>query len=448
MRNLLLFTLLWTFSDNEATGVSNRSCPDAEPTERFLDYFKANNPRGIPGLDLSAGVPVGSTLDLGLASLVPEVLLGLEEARLHSFNVEAHRNQGYLRFSVPRVEVSGTYEIPGLWWTTSGNFTVTLDQLEVPINFDIAVLRDSCLYITDFQTEFSKQNHSVTLTGESSPVLEFLFDDLLLMMLDMMKPDILRWANSLIRFLMTDFLPPDAPSPYVARNDSMLNENCTAQNATDGFREVEIPSAEDQTRALVLLVAAQVPWLVGDPCPLPGVVVNIISIAELHNVSVHHLSWVSRINHLSVSYDGSDVEVKSDLLHNHVYNRHRVRWFPNTLFATWQWTEAQLGLVKTKATVRVGRALEAPPVITRFQVRPVMFNPSGNGASRFMSRMSRRLLDGMRSEFGDQLQGGLYFPLVVRLNEELQKMDLRQRMIDSICLRELDSISWHDAISC
>ena len=42
-----------------------------------------------------------------------------------------------------------------------------------------------------------------------------------------------------------------------------------------------------------------------------------------------------------------------------------------------------------------------------------MFNPSGNGASRFMSRMSRRLLDGMRSEFGDQLQGGLYFPLVV-----------------------------------
>ena len=36
---------------------------------------------------------MGSTLDLGLASLVPEVLLGLEEARLHSFNVEAHRNQ-------------------------------------------------------------------------------------------------------------------------------------------------------------------------------------------------------------------------------------------------------------------------------------------------------------------------------------------------------------------
>jgi len=255
--------------------------------------------------------------------------------------------------------------------------------------------------------------------------------------LNITKPTVLDVMNEQIRYLLTTFLPPDAPSPFIPTttlSPDYYNEYYQYEDGrVNAVSQVRIPSKTEQVEALVNFVRFQIPWLIGDPLILPDIVMNF-GIAELHNITINRLSNVTKVQRLSFIYDGRSFTISTKFYHEKVYNRHRVVWFPSSLLSTSQWTEAYMGLIKTKTVLVLDKRLLTPPKLTSFSVRPVVFDPSSqNGATRVLDRVSRTLLDSIRTDFGDSIHSFLYSPLVTRINAVLNSVDARTNIKNFVC---------------
>ncbi|KAF2354254.1 hemolymph juvenile hormone binding [Trinorchestia longiramus] len=420
------------------------SCREGEAADRVLLHFRHDHPRGVPGFDLPPWVPLITPLAVGPITLVDTHAWGLDELELHSLLIQAHSLDGMLNLSIPRLVVAGVYEIPGLWWTTTGNFSLTLTNVTATTTLNLTVLADSCFYLHDYQANITRGNFSYNTDGllDDSGMLDIFFDELFDLLVNLTKPTLLDFANTYIRYSLTNFLPPDnftSLTTSVPRAPSEDNSSPTEIPSPtpilphDAFAPVILPWRE-QMAALLRFVSYQIHWMIGDPMSLPDFTLNIIGIAELHNMSVHNLALVTRLEHLALEYDGENFTITTQMLHDQVYNRHRVLWFPGAIFRTWQWTEASLGLVKHRAVMQVHRKLQSPPRLVEFSARPVVFNPNHTSSGvRTMSRWARRLMDGVRTSFGDSIKAFFYSPIVHRVQRIMNSMDTRSLIKQFVC---------------
>jgi len=429
-------------------------CPSAASTDAFLTHFAPDNPKGVPGMPLSDPLPLATPMPLGPLNLLDATLSGLSELVIHSFHIHAHLFKMHMRVTLPRLEIAGHYDL-GLPWTSPSPFSISVWNISVPADMELTVLSDACFFVTDLQMNLAKGGHSVSLGGGNSGMLEMVFDDFLDMLINATKPTVIHVINTGMRSLLLNFLPPGLPSPFLPSTtapattpppseyggdyyDYYYGETATEAPEEEGLRldtrPVRLPTPEEKVANLVEFARFQIPWLVGDPVLLPDVVINIIEIAELHNMSINNLAKITQVQIFSMGFDGSRLTLETRLLHDRVYNRHRVKWFPGSLLERWQWTEAWMGLVKTHTVMHLDRRMASPPELAVFTVRPVVFNPDSSSAStQFMSRVSRRLMDAMKTSFGDKFQALLYSPLRNRLNYVLSTVDARKTIKDFVC---------------
>ncbi|XP_047738522.1 uncharacterized protein LOC125178545 [Hyalella azteca] len=126
-------------------------CQEGRAAEKLLLHFQQDAPRGLPGLDLPPWMPLMTPLQVGPVTLLDTRARGLNDLVLHDLHVLAHNFTGSVKLSLPMLLVEGVYEIPGLWWTTTGHFNLTLTNISADTTISIAVLPDGCFYVYDYQ---------------------------------------------------------------------------------------------------------------------------------------------------------------------------------------------------------------------------------------------------------------------------------------------------------
>ncbi|XP_018026853.2 uncharacterized protein LOC108682234 [Hyalella azteca] len=269
-------------------------------------------------------------LQVGPVTLLHTRARGLNDLVLHDLHVLAHNFTGSVKLSLPMLVVEGVYEIPGLWWTTTGHFNLTLTNISADTTISIAVLPDGCFCVYDYQTNMTHGSFSYSTDGllDDAGLLDFFFDDLFALLLHLTKPTILAFANHQIRRGLTNFLPPNgtadsssipssslppslepsepiSPHTVMYDNDHLQshNDHSLSQDelSTGGnlltfddhlLTPEELPSPEEQVAALVRFVSYQIEWMIGDPLYLPNITLNVLDIAE---VSRYHPLYLPNI---------------------------------------------------------------------------------------------------------------------------------------------------------
>ncbi|XP_018025285.1 uncharacterized protein LOC108680876 isoform X2 [Hyalella azteca] len=157
-----------------------------------------------------------------------------------------------------------------------------------------------------------------------------------------------------------------------------------------------------------------------------------MGISELHSMSINNLKQVTQVQHLALDFDGEFFSITTQMLHSDVFNRHRVLWVPGAVFRTWQW-KWQLGLVQHRAVLTLHRQ-HLRPKLAEFSARPVVFNPDhANAGVRRTDYFAQRVIDGMRTKFGDSFEALFYSPIVKNVQRVLNSLDTLTLVKQFVC---------------
>ncbi|XP_018021612.1 uncharacterized protein LOC108677835 [Hyalella azteca] len=131
----------------------------------LLEYYKQEDPLGIPGLEVKDPFFLDKTISVSVLSLHGIEVAGLSKFKLQYVNVNASSLTATVLLRIPWLQVISVYEYSTYWSGTRGDMNLTFTEFDIKISAELGSDNNAKLIVTKLAVDITKESFIPILTN-------------------------------------------------------------------------------------------------------------------------------------------------------------------------------------------------------------------------------------------------------------------------------------------
>ncbi|KAL7647656.1 UNVERIFIED_CONTAM: hypothetical protein RMT77_001265 [Armadillidium vulgare] len=279
---------------------------------RFFQYFKPDNPIGIPAIDLEDPLEIITPLETVPVTLYNGKVFGVSNIKIENVFLNFLSLTGSIKITAPRLEINGQYKWPSLFAVSDGIMNATLMNITIGGDFSMFITRNFSLQVSNLELNETSDEVYLNLTNlvwahqlvVDSGVVNIFFDDIVAEFFRQVQPILLDRINQEISKFMSS-LPP-VQYFLSSEKDSSSSSSSSSSSLSPPSLSSEKLKSESFTPLLNRLLL-----LIGmEPLNLPDKNTNVIGVNfKVEELVLHGASNVSKVESLNIIYKDKKVYI-------------------------------------------------------------------------------------------------------------------------------------------